>query len=67
VLFTEEELREGSDEPGVLDGSCIGFGFEVLSMRGGSSGTPRNYILTYFGILKIYSNSLGPKVLDLVP
>jgi hypothetical protein len=40
LLFTDEELRDGNDEPGVLDGiAMVDGGFEVRSMRGGSSGT----------------------------
>lgn len=40
-LLTEDELRDGKDEPGVLGGNCIDGGFEARSTRGGKSGTAK--------------------------
>lgn len=40
-LLTDDEFRDGKDEPGVLDGNCIDGGFEALSIRGGKSGTAK--------------------------
>lgn len=39
LLLTDDEFLDGSDEPGVLGG--IEFGFDVLSIRGGKSGTSK--------------------------
>lgn len=36
--MTDDELRDGKDEPGVLDGNN---GFEARSTRGGRSGTAK--------------------------
>jgi hypothetical protein len=36
LLLTDDEFRDGNDEPGVLE-----LGFDVLSILGGKSGTPK--------------------------
>lgn len=63
VLLTEDEFRDGTDEPGVL-----GVGFDVRSIRGGSSGIA-DFKININKSLNIFIliNSLGPKVLVRVP
>lgn len=48
-LLTDDELRDGSDDPGVLGGNCIDGGFEALSIRGGRSGTAERKVKISFG------------------